>query len=29
MGDNLDEDLFKKFHCEEYLKQVREALGID
>lgn len=29
MGDNLDEDLFKKFHSEEYLKQVKEALGID
>ena len=29
MGDNLDEDLFKKFHSEEYLNMVKEALGID
>jgi hypothetical protein len=29
MGDNIDEDVFKRFHSKEYLKMVNEALGLD
>ena len=29
MGDNVDEEKFRKYHSEEYLKEVNEALGLD
>ena len=28
MEDNLDEDLFEEVHSEEYLNEVKQALGI-
>ena len=29
MGDNVDEEKFIRYHSEEYLKEVNEALGLD
>jgi hypothetical protein len=29
MEDNLDEDLFEEVHSEEYLNEVKQALGIE
>ena len=29
MGDNVDEEKFRKYHSEEYLKEGNEALGLD
>lgn len=29
LSDNCGEDVFRRLHSEEYLKQVNEALGLD
>lgn len=29
MSDGLNEDVFWRFHSEEYLKQVKDALNVD